>query len=74
MNEQPPVRLTADPGICIGAGRCAALAPEFFTQRDDGLVALVRAGPVDAADLADARTAVELCPSGAIRMLIRHSG
>lgn len=74
MSDEPPVRLTADVELCIGAGRCAAVAPRVFAQRDDGLVALLQDGPADTTDGADARIAVELCPSGAIRVLTQHPG
>jgi ferredoxin len=74
VSAEPPLRLAVDPEICIGAGRCAATAPRVFTQRDDGLVALLQDGPADAADRADARIAVQLCPAGAIRMLTPHPG
>jgi ferredoxin len=74
VSAEPPLRLAVDVAVCIGAGRCTTTAPRVFTQRDDGLVALLQDGPADAADRADARTAVQLCPAGAIRVLTPHPG
>ncbi|WP_428965615.1 ferredoxin [Micromonospora fluostatini] len=61
-------RVTVDRDACCGAGNCVRTAPEVFDQDDaDGLVLLRRAEPppgsVDAV-----HRAVELCPSGAIRV------
>jgi ferredoxin len=62
------LRLEVDTDRCIGSGQCVLTAPRVFDQRDeDGLVALRTARPP--AELReDARTAVELCPAGAIRI------
>ncbi len=61
------VRITADRGVCIGAGMCVMTAPAVFDQGEDGLVELLVAEP-EGADAQAAREAVGLCPSGALRL------
>ena len=56
----------ADRDVCIGAGMCVMAAPGIFAQDEEGLV-VVRSDAVD--DLAAAREAVDLCPSGALRLV-----
>ncbi|GAB3803260.1 ferredoxin [Micromonospora zhanjiangensis] len=62
------LRILVDRDVCCGAGNCVMTAPEVFDQDDDeGLVVLLR--PEPGAEFADqVRTAVDLCPSGAIRL------
>jgi ferredoxin len=53
---------------CIGSGQCVANAPLIFMQSDeDGLVQLIQK-KVDSAYLNEAKTAEDLCPSGAIQI------
>ncbi|MFJ9615935.1 ferredoxin [Streptomyces noursei] len=59
------MRITVDPGRCVGAGQCVLTAPDLFDQDDDGLVTVL-AGAADTADPGDVRDAAALCPSGAI--------
>ncbi|WP_026422671.1 ferredoxin [Actinokineospora inagensis] len=62
------MRVEIDHDVCVGAGQCAASAPEVFDQGDtDGLVRLLRQPA--AADQAAVREAVWLCPSGAVRVV-----
>jgi len=61
------VKIVADRDLCIGAGMCVMTADSVFDQDDDGLVVLLTEDP-DGADAAAARTAVALCPSGALRV------
>lgn len=62
------MRIEADTDICIGAGQCVMTAPEVFDQRDeDGVVVVLQPEP-GPADEAQAREAVGLCPSGALRL------
>jgi ferredoxin len=58
----------ADRNVCIGAGQCVLTAPDLFDSDDEGLVKLLDAHP-DRSRLADLRLAVELCPSGALRLI-----
>ncbi|MGW5341981.1 4Fe-4S domain-containing protein [Streptomyces sp. HUAS TT3] len=61
-------RLSIDRERCIGAGMCAMTSPEVFDQDpEDGLVLLLHAEPA-AAQLASARMAAGVCPSGAITL------
>lgn len=59
-------RVVADTDVCIGAGTCVLTAPAVFDQDDDGVVVVLaeRPGGVDGEQ---ARDAVALCPSGALR-------
>lgn len=62
------MRIEADIDMCIGAGQCVMTAPEVFDQRDeDGVVVVLRPEP-GSADEVQAREAVGLCPSGALRL------
>ncbi len=59
------VRVTVDPGICMGSGTCIAIAPEFFDIRDDGTAHPVHTVAHDSELL---QMAVTRCPTGAIRV------
>lgn len=62
------MRVTADRGVCIGAGMCALTVPEVFDQdEEEGLVWLLAPDP-DAALHESVREAARLCPSGALRV------
>lgn len=62
------MRVTADRDVCIGAGMCVLTAPAVFDQSDaDGLVEVLVEAPA-AAETTAVREAVELCPSGALRV------
>ncbi|MEU8045296.1 ferredoxin [Micromonospora echinofusca] len=61
------MRLVVDRELCVGAGQCALSTPELFDQGDDGRVVLRRTLPEDEL-AAKSRTAVELCPSGALTL------
>lgn len=62
------MKVAADRDTCIGAGMCVLTAPAVFDQDDDGIVA-PRVEEVDADNAHVVRQAVELCPSGALRLL-----
>ena len=64
------MRVLADREICIGAGMCVMTADAVFDQDDDGIVVLLAGeGTTVPADLEkDVRTAVGLCPSGALQI------
>lgn len=59
------MHLNADTGRCVGAGQCVLTDPTVFDQRDDGVVVLVIDRP-DGEAAQRARSAVALCPSGAL--------
>jgi ferredoxin len=62
------MRITADTGVCVGAGQCVLTDPAIFDQDDDGLVKLLTDRPEGpAADRA--RDAVLLCPSQALSVI-----
>ncbi|MBI1385893.1 MAG: ferredoxin [Rhizobiales bacterium] len=65
----PKARLSADQGVCVGSGRCVAIAPGLFDQReDDGIVEVV-AADVPPELIEPARRAVAGCPARAIRLI-----
>ncbi|MFG2057482.1 ferredoxin [Micromonospora sp. NPDC048930] len=68
MTREADVRIRVDRDRCCGSGNCVLTAPEVFDQDDaDGLVLLRRTEP--APDVLDrVRRAVDLCPSGALRL------
>lgn len=57
--------IEVDRSVCAASGMCALTAPGVFDQDDDGVV-VVRADPVEHAETV--RLAVDLCPSGALRL------
>jgi ferredoxin len=62
------MRISADTEVCIGAGMCALTAPEVFDQsEEDGTVVLLVPEPA-AEQEQNARRAVQLCPSGALKI------
>jgi ferredoxin len=62
------MRIKADRGVCVGAGQCVLTEPAVFDQGDDGLVVLLDEAP-EGAQADAARTAVDLCPSGALSLV-----
>jgi ferredoxin len=60
------MKISVDQDVCIGAGQCVLSAEALFRQSPDhGLVELLE--PEPAADqMAGAREAEMICPSGAI--------
>jgi ferredoxin len=61
------MRVAADREVCIGSGNCVMSAPTVFDQDEEvGLVVLL-AADVAAEDADAVRTAVDRCPSGALR-------
>jgi ferredoxin len=59
------VRLRVDLELCVGHGRCYALAPDLFGEDERGHCVLLQATPPP--ELADqARLAEQNCPEGAI--------
>ncbi|HEY1571752.1 MAG TPA: (4Fe-4S)-binding protein [Pseudonocardiaceae bacterium] len=62
------MRIKADRGVCVGAGQCVLTEPAVFDQGDDGLVVLLDEAP-EGARAEAARTAVDLCPSGALSLV-----
>jgi ferredoxin len=63
-----PMKVTADASRCVGAGVCKLTAPEVFDQDENGVVAILSPAP-HGDDLAKAREAGVLCPSGAVRII-----
>jgi ferredoxin len=61
------VKVTADRDVCISAGNCVMAASAVFDQDDDGLV-VVLVDEVPGGDEDNAREAVRLCPSQALRV------
>jgi ferredoxin len=61
------MRVSVDERRCCGAGQCVRIAPRVFDQRDDGIVLLRDEAPEEELHAA-VREAVDVCPSGAIRL------
>jgi ferredoxin len=59
------VKVRVDPDLCVGHGRCYALAPAVFEPDDFGHCVVV-AEVVDGGLLDQARIGAENCPEGAI--------
>jgi ferredoxin len=62
------VRVGADRDTCIGAGMCVMTADTVFDQDDTGIVLVLTERVPDGAQQR-VRDAVNLCPSGALRLL-----
>ena len=61
------MKVVADQDLCIGAGVCVMSTAVVFDQDDDGIV-VVLTEDVPEAEEDRAREAVQLCPSGALRL------
>jgi ferredoxin len=57
-----------DTEACTGHGRCYMVAPSVFTSDDSGFGLVVVDGPLDAEQLAEARSAVANCPERAVTL------
>jgi len=62
------VKVSADREVCVCAGMCVMTAPGVFDQDDDGVVLLLTEEVPDGEDNR-VRDAVNLCPSGALRLV-----
>ncbi|GHA89258.1 ferredoxin [Streptomyces termitum] len=65
--EERPVRVAIDTDVCIGAGQCALLAPDVFTQDDDGF-GTVLPGREDGGGGTLVREAARACPVRAVTL------
>jgi len=61
------VKVLADRDVCISAGNCVMAASAVFDQDDDGIV-VVLSDEVPDGEQDNAREAVRLCPSEALRI------
>ncbi|MFH9726567.1 ferredoxin [Streptomyces sp. NPDC017254] len=61
------MHISLDTDVCIGAGQCALLSPEVFTQDDDGFGTVVP-GHADEPGGPLVREAARACPVGAITL------
>jgi ferredoxin len=59
------VKVRVDPDLCVGHGRCYALAPDVFGTDDYGH-AVVLMSDVEGAFVDQARAGAENCPERAI--------
>ena len=62
------MRVQADRDVCISAGNCVMAAADVFDQDDDGIV-VVLVDEVPDGEEDNAREAVRLCPSQALRVI-----
>ncbi|GAA3468043.1 ferredoxin [Nonomuraea roseola] len=63
------MRVTADTGVCVGAGMCALTVPAVFDQSEEEGVVVVLRSEVPAGLEQSVRRALTLCPSGALAAL-----
>ncbi|MFI1112236.1 MULTISPECIES: ferredoxin [Streptomyces] len=61
----PRFQVEVDPDRCVGAGQCAFIAPEFFTQDDEG-TSEVLPGREETEDDPLLHEAADACPVRAI--------
>ena len=61
------VRVQADRDVCISAGNCVMATSAVFDQDEDGIV-MVLVDQVPEGEEDNAREAVRLCPSQALRV------
>jgi ferredoxin len=62
------VKVSVDPDLCVGHGRCYVLAPDVFESDDFGHCVVLRADPPPELEHA-ARTGAENCPERAITVV-----
>ena len=63
------MRVQIDSEKCQGHGRCYDLAPQLFTEDEEGYGQVLGDGTVGAADEHQARLAGSNCPENAITIL-----
>ena len=64
------MRISIDPSLCQGHGRCYDLAPDLFGADDEGYATLLAPGGQVPADLEDdAHLAADNCPEAAVLVL-----
>ncbi len=61
------MKIIVDQGRCTGLGICESLAPDHFEINEDGELVLLDATVSDS-DLEEVRSAVEGCPTEALRI------
>jgi ferredoxin len=61
------MRVRVDRGLCVGHGRCYALAPEIYSDDERGHC-VVRPEPLPRELEAQARLGAENCPEAAISL------
>ncbi|WP_130344808.1 ferredoxin [Herbihabitans rhizosphaerae] len=62
------MRINADRDVCVGAGQCVLTDDAIFDQDDAEGTVVVLSEHVDGEALEHARTAVDICPSGALSL------
>ena len=62
------MRVSVDPGSCVGHGRCYDVAPSLFEPDEEGYSVVRGDGTVPAGQAEAARLAVRLCPERAVRV------
>ncbi len=68
-NLERVMKVSVNTQVCVAAGQCVAAAPAVFDQSlEDGSVMLIKE-IVDPSEEKAVRTAANICPSGAIRIL-----
>ena len=63
------MKLTINPELCQGHGRCYDLAPGLFGDDDEGFGKVLGDGTVPPGQTRDARLAALNCPEHAIELL-----
>ncbi len=63
------MKVTLDPELCTGHGRCYALAPDVFAPDDFGHCEVLVPEPVEGALIAQARHGVDNCPERALSIV-----
>jgi ferredoxin len=62
------VKVSIDPGKCMGHGMCYALAPSVYTDDDQGYGQVIGDGTVPADQAEAARNGAANCPEAAIAL------
>ena len=62
------MKIIADTEMCASSGMCALTAPDLFDQDDEEGRVVLLADEIGDDQAEDARDAVRLCPSGALRL------
>jgi ferredoxin len=62
------MRITADPGRCIGAAQCMMTDSTVFDVSDEEYTVILRTDHAEGEQLDRVRLAVRICPSGALSL------
>ncbi|GAA3942809.1 hypothetical protein GCM10022244_58310 [Streptomyces gulbargensis] len=63
-------KLSVDKTVCTGAGTCEAMHPKLFRVVEEGYAVALKTDLDDPADIRDATSVLDVCPTEAIMLAL----